>query len=61
MQCTYSRKIEAPSSFRYCRVNAISTTYCECMLVAFGIHATRVRHIAVCGLPGRKIFSRIIS
>ena len=39
-----------------------SITFSECVFVALGIHhAMRMRHIVICGLPGSKVFSHIIS
>jgi hypothetical protein len=53
---------EARSSNHYCCGKAIGITYSECVFVATGIqHAMRRRHIAICGLPGCKIFFNIIS
>jgi hypothetical protein len=41
---------------------AVIITYFECVSVALGIqHATRVRHIVICGLQGSRIFFHIIS
>jgi len=41
---------------------SISVTYSECMFVALVTqHAMRIRHIAICGLPGCTIFFYIIS
>ena len=45
-----------------CSVRAVLITYPECVFVVLGIqHATRMRHIAICGLPGCTVFSHIIS
>jgi hypothetical protein len=45
-----------------CRGKAINITYSECVSVALGIqHAMCMRHAVICGLPGPKIFSHIIS
>jgi hypothetical protein len=35
---TYKRNIEVRSCIHSCREMAISTTYCECVFVAIGIH-----------------------
>jgi hypothetical protein len=41
----------------YCCRKAISVTYSKCEYVAVVIqHATRMRHIAICGLSGSTIF-----
>jgi hypothetical protein len=41
---------------------AISIIYSKNVFVALGIqHAMRVRHIAICGIPGPTIFLHIIS
>jgi hypothetical protein len=41
---------------------AVSITHCEWVFVALGIqHATRMRHIPICGLPRSTIFFDIIS
>jgi len=44
----------------YCSVKTISITYSERVIVDFGTqNAMRMRHIAVCGLPGSTKFSAL--
>ena len=49
------RNIEAPSW------KALSITYSECVFVALGKHAMRMRHIFIYGLSGSTAFFHIIS
>jgi len=51
------RNIEARSCVHCYGGKAISITYCECVLLAWGIqHAMRMRHIVICDLPRSTIF-----
>jgi len=52
-----SRNIEEPSCNHYCSREAVSITYSECVLVAFGIQpAMRLRHIVLCDLSSSTVF-----
>ena len=54
---TYQPNIEAISRNHFCSGKAINIIYSECVLAALGIqHATRMRHIAICGLSGCTFF-----
>jgi hypothetical protein len=56
------RNIETRSCNHCSSGKAGSVTYSKFVFVILGIqHATRVRHIAICGLPHSKIFFHIIS
>jgi hypothetical protein len=57
----YARcNIEIRSCNHCCSRKAISITYSECAFIALGIqHATRVRHIDVCGLSGSTVLFHI--
>ena len=54
--------MEAHSCNHCYNVKAIRNTYSECGFVALGIeHATRIRHIVICGLhPLYNIFPRYL-
>jgi hypothetical protein len=53
---------EARSCNLCCSGKAIIITYSECVFIALGIqHATRMRHIVICGLPGSTVFFHFIS
>jgi hypothetical protein len=59
-QLTYQPNTEALSRNHFCRGKAINITYSECVFVALGFqHATRMRHIFICGLAGRTTFFHI--
>jgi hypothetical protein len=56
------RNNAARSPDHCCGANTISITYSERVFVAFGIqHAMRMRHTAICVLPGCTIFFHMIS
>ena len=60
MQCSYKRNIETRSHNHCCSGKVISITHSECVSVALVIqHAMRMRHIAICGLPGSTAFSAL--
>jgi len=53
---------EVRSCNHCCSGKALIVTYYECVFLALGVqHATRMRHIEICGLPGSKLFFYIIS
>ena len=53
--------IEVYSCNHFCNRKAVSITYVKCVFVAVSIQVTtRMRHIAICGLPGSTIFFHII-
>ena len=60
--CTYKRNNAARSRDHYYSGKQINITYSECVFAALGIqHATRTRHIFICGPSGCTIFFHIIS
>jgi ribosomal protein L31E len=59
-ECTYNVNLRR---VRSTTVAVASNAYCIiCAFIASHIqHTTRMRHIAICALPGSTIFSHIIS
>jgi len=61
-QRTYNVSIEARSLNHFCSGKAISVTYSERVLVAFGIrNAMWMCHIVICGLSVSIVFSHVIT
>ena len=61
-QCTNKRNISERSRNHCCSGKAKIVTCSECVSATLVIlHAMRVRHIDICGLPGSKTFYYIIS
>ena len=61
-QCTYNVALRRLRAIIDALENKISITYTECVFVALCMqHATRIRHIVICGMSGSTILVHVMS